>query len=243
VAPASTRLRVAALAGRSVVTDATSRTPLRLLVPRNHGHAAWVYQSSHGGGLVGRDDVTVYSGADARTRLDARVGDRAVLVAWPDPLVCFGGSSYVQQQRFALEPTASLVCIDAYGAGRVERGERWAFRRLSLELEVTIAGTRALRDALLLDPTHGNLGERLAPFDAYATIVLAGPQIVDALDALEDATAPSLERVLVTLSRTTWGGVARIGARDVQTLSGTLRSLLGRPVTRLLGDDPWKRKW
>ena len=33
------------------------RVPLRLLTPANHGHAAWVYTSSYGGGLVDGDRV------------------------------------------------------------------------------------------------------------------------------------------------------------------------------------------
>src|SRR5262245_60409912 len=54
---------------RSVVTRAFARSPLRLLTPANHGHAAWVYTSSYGGGLVDGDrlavDVEVKPGAAA----------------------------------------------------------------------------------------------------------------------------------------------------------------------------------
>ena len=38
---------------------AYATSPLRLLTPKNHGHAAWVYTSSYGGGLVDGDDIAV----------------------------------------------------------------------------------------------------------------------------------------------------------------------------------------
>src|SRR5690349_16160398 len=95
--------------GRSVVTRARSVAPLRLLAPASPGDAAWVYQSSLGGGFVGRDAVElavevapearlfltsqasskVYRRAASRCELTATVGDGGVLVVWPDPIACF----------------------------------------------------------------------------------------------------------------------------------------------------------
>src|SRR5262249_1424300 len=42
---------------RSVVSRAYATSPLRLLMPRNHGHAAWVFTSTFGGGMVDGDGV------------------------------------------------------------------------------------------------------------------------------------------------------------------------------------------
>src|SRR5258708_3339428 len=54
---------------RSVVTQARSAGPFRLLAPAGTGRAAWVYQSSLGGGFVSDDDVA----------LEAQVGTHAAL--------------------------------------------------------------------------------------------------------------------------------------------------------------------
>ena len=40
--------------GRTAISTAFATSPLRILMPRNHGHAAWVFLASLGGGLVDR---------------------------------------------------------------------------------------------------------------------------------------------------------------------------------------------
>jgi len=62
VAPAAGRGEIEVVRrpdGRSVVARAYATSPLRLLTPINHGHAAWIYGSSYGGGLVDGDAVTL----------------------------------------------------------------------------------------------------------------------------------------------------------------------------------------
>src|SRR4051812_14548503 len=57
--PAQAQLSVSRVGARSVIAQAQSESPLRLLAPKNHGHGAWVYQSSYGGGFVGADDIAL----------------------------------------------------------------------------------------------------------------------------------------------------------------------------------------
>src|SRR5436853_599048 len=89
--------------------------PLRLLTPQNHGHAAWAYTSSLGGGFVDGDevrlDVRVRPGAAAllatqgatrvyrsprgcssETRAEVEGGWLLALI--PDPTVCFAGARF-----------------------------------------------------------------------------------------------------------------------------------------------------
>ena len=232
------------MAGRSVVTGLTSEAPLKLLAPAA-SEAAWVYQSSYGGGFVGGDDVAlsvsvepgatlfltsqasskVYRASRARFALDARV--EGTLVWWPDPVSCFAGASLEQQLRFSLAPGARLLCVDSYSAGRVARGERWAFARLDLSMHVEVGGATVLRDGVLLDPRHGPLAERMNGFEAFATTVLIG---------VEPPPEPAL-------SRWPWGAVLRSGARSVEALAIQLRAALGPSLLSLLGDDPFARKW
>src|SRR5258706_16480554 len=68
-APGRAHIGVIRSRSRSVVSRAYATSPLRLLTPANHGHAAWIYTSSHGGGLVDGDrlvmDIDVGAGAAA----------------------------------------------------------------------------------------------------------------------------------------------------------------------------------
>jgi len=247
-----------------VVTHARSAGPLRLIAPAGTGPAAWVYQSSLGGGYIGDDDLSlrvdvaaraslflssqastkVYRAAHAGFTLDATVGDDAALVAWPDPVVCFRGAAFDQVQRFWLAPTASLIAVDAWTAGRVARGERWAFDRLAMRLAIAIGGAPVLDDAMVLSSAHGDLAARLGPAAAFATIAIAGPKLGAACDQLAAAIAVrDIAWPLVTASRWPWGLVIRIAAAATEPLARATHDLLRGCMIDTIGADPWARKW
>jgi urease accessory protein len=262
-APHQARLAVAWQHTRSVVTHARSAGPLRLLAPTGTGRAAWVYQSSLGGGFVGGDDVAldvevgaraalflssqsstkIYRHARSAFKLDATVGDESSLVAWPDPVVCFAGAAFDQVQRFRLAATANLIVVDAWTAGRMARGERWTFDRLETRLSIEIAGAPVLEDGVLLSNEHGPLAARFAGVDACATVVLTGPALAEACDriAAEIAARP-VTWPLVTASHWPWGLVIRIAAAETEALALTTRELLRDAANAILGADPWARK-
>jgi urease accessory protein len=242
----------------SVVTAARPAGPLRLLAPRGRGDAAWVYQASLGGGFVGGDDLAltldvgagaalflgsqasskVYRGARGRFALDATVGEGATLVAWPEPVTCFAGAALDQRQRFALAETARLVVVDGWTAGRIARGERWAFARMELALSVTIAGATIIHDGVLLDPAHGPLAPRLAGLAACATVIVVGLPVAALLTAAAAfAMPPRGGAPLVAASAWPWGAVIRIGAPTTECLSRTLRLLIGPLVARAVGAE------
>jgi urease accessory protein len=210
------RIQVAHVAGASVVANLVARSPLRLLAPRNHGGAAWVFTASLGGGLVAGDavrlEVEVGPGASAliatqaatkvyrsartagqQVELAARVGAGGLLVSLPDPVVCFAGASYRQRAQVDLAAGGSAVLVDAYTAGRSGRGERWAFRRYHAVTSIRYDGQELAHDALLLDPAHGELAGRMGRFDAWATVMAVGPRAAEvARDLL--AVAPAMVR-------------------------------------------------
>jgi urease accessory protein len=147
--------------GTTSLGTAFATSPVRLLTPRNHGYASWVYLSSFGGGLVDGDtlrvDVEVDPGAaallgtQASTKvyrsprgtsqaLTARVGEEGVLVLVPDPVACFAGARYGQSIDVTLGPGASLVVLDGYTCGRSARGERWDFDRYASRTIVSRRG-------------------------------------------------------------------------------------------------------
>ncbi len=205
-APGRGRLGVERRASRSVVTCAFATSPLRLLTPANHGHAAWVYTSNYGGGLVDGDrvviDVEVEPGAAAfvstqastkvyrsprgtSAELRARVGPDGLLIVAPDPVACFAGARYRQVQRFQLANSGALVLIDCVLSGRCAAGERWAFSEYRSLIEISLGDRLLVHDGLALRASDGDLPRRLGRFDVLAVAVVVGRALRD-----EAATPP-----------------------------------------------------
>jgi len=252
------------IAPAGVLPRLAARSPLQLLHPRNHGHAAWVIVASFGGGLVDGDhlrlDLKVLPGAvgylstqsstkvyrgTASQRIEADVAEGACLVSVPDPVVCFAGASFTQRQHLRLAPTASLVWLDALSAGRVEHGERWQLARFESHLAIERDGRPLATDGLVLDPAHGVLTERFGRWNALATLFAIGP-LAAPLRALWLAAPPRLVKNAPALVAPSPLGddavVTRVAAVSVQALLAALRPLLA-PIPALLGDDPFARKW
>jgi urease accessory protein len=265
---ATAELAVAVVRGRSAVCRARPAGPLRLLAPASDTTAAWVYQSSLGGGFVARDALAlevrvdagatlflssqaagkVYRGATASFALDASVGEGASLVAWPDPAMCFAGAAFAQRQQFALAHDANLIAVDAWSAGRIACGERWAFESVSTRVAVDVAGTRVVDDAVVLAAAHGDLAARLPGVGALATAVVVGPRLTVACDELVTRVAAvpisrARDRTIIAASRWPWGVVVRAAAPTTAALVMSLRELLAPCTSLLLDRDPWIRKW
>jgi urease accessory protein len=160
----------------TVVRSARATSPLKLLLPRNHGHGVWAYLASFGGGLVDGDDLhldvevgpratgllstqastKVYrSPRGCRQVLHARVAEHALLALLPDPVACFAGARYEQLTSVELAPGASLLLLETLSCGRAARGERWAFERYTTRTTVERAGQLLLLDSLHLDSSEG----------------------------------------------------------------------------------------
>jgi urease accessory protein len=249
--------------GRTVLRRAYARSPLRFLTPRNHGSSAWVYASSMGGGLVGGDALRVRaevragatgvllsqsatkvyrSERGARQSLEARVGDGALLVSAPDPVLCFAGASLDQRLEFELAAGGSLVAAETLVSGRQASGERWLFDGLRSELLVRREGRAIFHERLRFDSREGELAGRSGRFNALGLAVLAGPAVADAArEWLEPRTAPG--RCLRAAGETAGGAVwLRLAAESAEELARELRGHLVF-LTGLLGDDPFSRKW
>jgi urease accessory protein len=271
--PGRGTVRVEDRGGRSVVTCAYATSPLRLLTPRNHGRGGWIYTSSYGGGLVDGDqialDVEVGSGACAwvstqastkvyrsrfgsGTTFTARVDEGGVLVAAPDPVVCFAASRYRQSQRIELAPTASLVLVDWVTSGRRASGERWLFHEYISRLDVSVDAKRVVYESLALRADEGNLAERMGRFDVLAIVLVVGGPLLERASAIVAGVADEpIARKANRLVAATMlaprelgeiGCLVRIAAGSVEDAGRTIRSCL-RFVPDLLGDDPWARKW
>jgi len=259
------------VAGRTVVTRAEAFSPLKWLIPRRSTSAAWAFSSTLGGGLVAGDRIQMQVGvrpgaravlvtqsstkvyrtdsdADCRQVLGATVDKGGLLVVAPDPVTCFTGARYDQQQIIRLHPDATLVYVDWLTSGRRARGECWAFSRYQTHLDIYRGGERYLTDSLLLDPGDGPLDSpfRMGTFHCFAMMVMCGPQAQEAAVSLlaevaDKAIDPDNE-VVDSVSSLNDGVIWRIAGRTTEQVGRRLKSQLEffKPI---LGESPWGRKW
>ena len=205
-------LAVEYIAGQSAVTTCTSRSPLKILVPRPRASSVWAYLSSFGGGLVAGDQtrLRLSVGENARCFVTtqastkvyrnsqqtpcshetvAHVGARGLLVFAPDPIQCFAGSTYTQRQMFHVDNGGSLVLLDWLSCGRGARGERWAFTRYASRNEVFVGGRDPeliLLDSTKLDSADGAIDSpaRMGRFNCIAVLALLGPSLANHAQAI-----------------------------------------------------------
>lgn len=260
------RLEFARVAGKTAVLRAEAAAPVKVLQPRHAGDAGWACLTSMGGGLVTGDRVSVsarvgagacaalttqastkvYRG-EASQRLEAAVAEDGLLVAAPDPIVCYKGARYRQRQTFELAAGADLAVIDWVTSGRAARGERWDFESYESRLTIERAGRPLLLDALRLDPEAGALRARLGRFEVLATAAITGPRLAaGALRLLEETARLPLSRraplVMTAGPLGDDGALLRLAAESVEEAAAALRRALGFVWTRL-GDDPWSARY
>jgi urease accessory protein len=253
---------------RSVVTTAYARSPLKLLVPRNHGRAAWIYTSTYGGGLVDGDHIALHvdvgqdaalflstqaatkvyrSAGGTKANVYATVAARGLLVAAPDPIVCFAGARYEQTQDFELVDDGSIVLMDSFSSGRRAFGERWAFEEYVSRIRIRRNGRLYLHDAVALRAADGNLAIRMGRFDALGLVALVGTALGAHIQTAiaKAARSPVTRRPDQLVAVTPLGDlgcVIRILGQSMERVAATMRDL-ACSVPTLLGDDPWTRKW
>ncbi len=251
--------------GKTVVETAFAASPLRVLMPKNHGHAAWVFLASLGGGLVDGDclDVRVdvaekaaaLLGTQASTkvyrsprgcsqRLTARVENDGVLALVPDPVGCFAGARYAPHNDVDLAPEASRLRLDGYTCGRSARGERWEFARYASRTTVKRGGVRAVVDSTRLDPVHGPIAERMGRFDVALTLLVVGPRLTAVRESILTAglASSSGSEVVAASPIGSDGCIVRVFSERFESASHALRSSFTE-LARFLGDDPMARKW
>ncbi len=266
--PGTGDLRFEAIGGRTVVTRALATSPLKVLNPRNAGTAAWTYLASYGGGLLGGDalhlrlevgpgaaavvatqaSTKVYrSDERASQQLRASLGSDSLLVLLPDPVACFAGSRYAQDQEIRLSAGAGLVLVDWLTAGRIAYGERWRFTDYTSRTRIWRGDRLIVHDALRLSDAGGDLARRMDRFDCVALVVLLGPALRPTAARLAGAlgSAPLARRADLLISAAPIedeGAMLRIAGRSAEQVGAALRQHLS-VVSSLVGDDPWARKF
>ncbi len=91
-----------------------------------------------------------------RQSIDVTVGPNAILEWLPELTIPFAGSRFEQCITVRLETGASLLLWDAVAAGRIARGERWAFSSFSNRITITLSDQRSLEERYAIAPTRDN---------------------------------------------------------------------------------------
>jgi urease accessory protein len=239
-----------------------------MLNPRASDRAAWVYTATYGGGLVGGDAIRLTVDAEPGARavlatqsstkvyrsvrpttlqMIAHVSRDAVLVVAPDPVVCFAGSSFREDQRYHLTRDANLVVIDWITSGRRAMGERWAFDSYEGRLELRREDRTILYDCVRLTRDDGPIVERMGRFNVWATVVAIGPLVAGPAATLisELANLPLTPRADFVISAAPLHGdgvLMRMTGLSTEQISTVLRQHL-RFLRSELGGELWTRKW
>lgn len=127
-----------------------------------------------------------YRGTESRQDAEFRVGDGAFLEYLPHHLIPYPGSSHRQRTGFHLRGGARLLAWEACSAGRLARGERFVFGRLSSRTRVCVDGSPVAADGFELTG-DGSIAEPFGGYSYLGTVfaVLPGaPGLADTLHLL-----------------------------------------------------------
>lgn len=209
--------------GRTALTGRHASAPfgaVRAFYPDGSGGAE-VQITNPAGGILGGDRLGMYVslGTDSRATIVTQgagkaylgpaalqesvfeVGEGAVLEYLPHHVIPYAASSLSQRTEFRLAKGATLIAWDAFSAGRIARGERFAFDALSSVTLISRVGVPEIADGFHL--TGGP--ESFGGYPYMGTVyVLASPSLGDVTErlaaALDDMAHRSSRRLLASAS-------------------------------------------
>ncbi|HEX8330140.1 MAG TPA: urease accessory protein UreD [Hymenobacter sp.] len=282
-AAAWSTLEVAQVRDKSRLVTCHNQQPLKVFNPAAPTTACHVVLSSYGGGMVAGDVIrlrirghahtrTVVStqastkifrsidGSQAEQHTVGELGEQALAVVFPDPVVLQAESRYRQLQEWQLHPTSLLLLVDWFHSGRMDQGERFAFTALHSELRVRVAGRLLVLDRFAFAPEEhiATSPANFADYQTFFSAFLVGSpndarfrHLAEVLERqkMPGSTGPhfriSSQPYVVSVAKArenVW--VLRAAARsrlELQPLCDQLLEALGHE--ELLGYNPLKRKY
>lgn len=165
------------------------------------------------------------------------VGEGACLDWFPEPTMLFSEAHFESHTTIELEAGATLLFCEILCAGRVGRGEAFAFHQFQNRLRVTYDGQLAFLSQTRLTPGDGNLRTRGAwgDYTHWGTFLVCGETATPALRETLLETLAGFERVQAGISQTAQRSIAiaMLGHRafDLQAAATTLRNVVRNPQT------------
>ena len=270
-APGQGKLRVSSVEGQSAVVNAQASNPLKFLLPQYQGTASWIYTTGFGGGMVSGDHIDIaieiddharafmgtqastkiykqlHEGLVARQDVNGQIGERAVLVSFPDPIACFAQADFAQEQNFYLNQDSSLFAIDWFSAGRANRGEHWSMQRLYSRMRLYRDSVLFYEDPVLLENTLNKyeIADRMFGMNIFGSVVMLGPamrglaeQVTERVASIPiEKYAPCLESVSPIADGVVW----RFASQSIDAMQQAVLDLLDS-CESVIGDKPWRRR-
>jgi urease accessory protein len=163
----------------------------------------------------------VYKGVEARQKAVFRIGGGSFLEYLPHHVIPFPHSSYRQETDIHLSEDATLLFWDAFCAGRVARGERFVFDRLSGITRIFREELPETVDGLDLLPS----GEPFGGYSYLGTAYVLAPRNLEPLTEELHGVLGGAPRMLASASAPSPRlCVARIMAWDATTLYRALNA-------------------
>lgn len=183
---------------------------------------------------------TVGDPAQQKTIVTLNAG--ATLEYLPDHLIPHPGAVVHQSLCIGLAPRSRAIVYDAIAAGRIGRGERWAFRELTSELTIRRDLHPVYINRSRITPATQPLSQIgwMEEFNYLATIVVvseAGPvwaPILSQIDAMLN-TGPGIRAGVSEIAAGGW--VARFMTRSASDLILTKQNIWAIARKALLGLD------
>ncbi len=144
--------------------------------------------------------------AESRQRFAVESG--GMLEYWPEMLVPHAGSRFRQATEINLEPGAEAAVADFFMPGRLERGEKFLWEKLRLDVLLRIDDLLVLRERF--EQTGAEL-ERLAQLaDHGEGVCFANVVLVTARLGESDAGGPWRARIEALHGNRLWIGMSRL---------------------------------
>ena len=254
--------------GKTVWCDRRQRFPLRTTAPfhcdERARDMAFVYVQNPTGGVFGGDRLGIVlkcgpraqvhlttqsatkvyrtEGAPARQELCLQLSEGAYVEYMPDTLIPQAGADYEQVTRIELALGAVLIVAETIAAGRVGRGERFAYRRLVLQTVACRCGDELFAERLRFEPARArpDVPGMLGGWDYLVSVTVLAPEwdltaLAEAINT-ELATRSTLHGGAGALPRQA-GAFARVLAPDAVSAADAIwcvwaiarRCLLGVP--------------
>jgi urease accessory protein len=207
------------------------------------------------GGLVGGDAMSVSLALRSGTRvvisapsanrvyrsqadmavqtIQLSVGCDAVLEWVPDVTIPFADSRFRQTIRARVDHGGILLLWDAMAAGRIARGERWAFTVFENDIDVQLPGSSLVERFRLMNTDRDDHRRHSLDWNYAASLILVGDTVGSETwkrleEGMADLCEDALPGVLAGVSQPAAPGlVVKVLARRAADLARTFEALWG----------------
>jgi urease accessory protein len=243
--------------GKTQLSRWFARSPWHFAPPMylDESGTAYSFLVNPSGGLVGGDAMSVSVALRPGTRVVVsapsanrvyrspvntatqtvrlEVGRDGVLEWVPEITIPFAGSRFRQTIRARVEHGGLLLLWDAMAAGRIARGERWAFTAFENDIDVQVTGASLVERFRLMNADREDHRPLACDWNYVASFILVGDTVGSEIwkrteEGMAALCETALPDVLAGVSQPAAPGlVVKVLARRAADLAHTFEALWG----------------